>query len=207
MIGLNLLRLIESQVVTRPIERVKVELHPEVANAFQNDRRSEIAALEDEFDLRVDVNASSRLHRSDQEVEWVERKTTATKASTTRRRVADRVRNLVAPRKQTAPQKETDAKEPAKSAEEQKKATGRPPRRRKRSRKSTAGKPAESQTAAKETQKPEQQTQADKPKTGESTTKAETRDGKPPRSRSRRRRSPRRRSKPKAESTPTTSGS
>jgi ribonuclease E len=206
MIGLNLLRLIESQVVTRPIERVKVELHPEVANAFQNDRRREIAALEEEFDLRIEVNASTRLHRSDQEVEWVERKTTAKKDSTTRRSVADRVRNLVAPRKQATPKKEEAAKEPGKVAEEKKKATGRPSRRRRR-RKPVDGKPADSQTAAQETSKSADKVEGDKPKTAASTPQGEDGQAGPSRSRSRRRRSPRRRSKPKAETAPTTSGS
>lgn len=207
MIGLNLLRLIESQAVTRPIERVKVELHPEVANAFQNDRRSEIAALEEEFDLRIDVNASSRLHRSERELEWVERKTTAKKTAAPRRRVADRVRDLVAPRKQTPAKKQETTTKPDKGTEEKKKAAGRPTRRRKRGRKPAQGKPADKQTATKETKQTEQKTQADKPKAADSAKKTDTQEGKPSRSRSRRRRSPRRRSRPKAESTPTTSGS
>lgn len=207
MIGLNLLRLIESQVVTRPIERVKVELHPEVANAFQNDRRREIAALEEEFDLRIEVNASTRLHRSEQEVEWVERKTTAKKDTTTRRSVADRVRNLVAPRKETAPKKKEAVKESGVVTEEKKKATGRPSRRRRRGRKSANGKPADSPTAAKETRKSEDKVEGDQPKTAASTPQGEDGQARPSRSRSRRRRSPRRRSKPKAEATPTTTGS
>jgi ribonuclease E len=206
MIGLNLLRLIESQAVTRPIERVTVELHPEVANAFQNDRRSEIAALEQEFDLRVDVNASSRLHRSEKEVQWVERKTAAKKAASPRRRVADRVRDLVAPKKEAAPKKAKAAKEPDKGADE-KKTPSRTGRRRKRGRKSSKGKPADAQQTAAKTEQTEKKKPAAKPKPEDSAKKEESREGKPSRSRSRRRRSPRRRPRPKAESTPTTTGS
>jgi ribonuclease E len=144
MIGLNLLRLIESQAVTRPIERVKVELHPEVANAFQNDRRSEIAALEEEFDLRIDVNASSRLHRSERELEWVERKTTAKKTAAPRRRVADRVRDLVAPRKQTPAKKQETTTKPDKGTEEKKKAQADGDQRDKTDRAEDTGRQAQS---------------------------------------------------------------
>ena len=208
MVGLNLLRLIESQAVTRPIERVKVDLHPELANAFQNDRRSEIAALEEEFDLKIDVNASSHLHRSEREVEWVERKSPAKGSAVPRRRVADRVRDLVSPRTKEAPAKKAQtAQEAEKGAEEKKKTPSKSSRRRKRGRKSAAGKPATSQQAAAEPKQTGKETQTDKPKAADSAKKTDTQEGKPSRSRSRRRRSPRRRSRPKAESTPTTTGS
>ncbi|TNF80265.1 MAG: hypothetical protein EP299_02685, partial [Acidobacteria bacterium] len=207
MVGLNLLRLIESQAVTRPIERVKVELHPELANAFQNDRRSEIAALEDEFDLRIDVNASSRLHRSEREVEWVERKAKSKKTAAPRKRVADRVRDLVVPKKAAPPKTEKASKQPDKSSEEQKKTPSRSSRRRKRGRKSSKGKPTAAKQTASKPEQTEKKTRAEKPKPADSAKKEESREGKPSRSRSRRRRSPRRRSRPKAESSPTTSGS
>ncbi|MEE8278053.1 MAG: Rne/Rng family ribonuclease, partial [Thermoanaerobaculia bacterium] len=70
MVGLNLLRRIESRATTRPTKKVRIALHPEMADALQNTRRQEIARLEEEFDLRVEVIASNRLHRPDQEIEW-----------------------------------------------------------------------------------------------------------------------------------------
>lgn len=73
MVGLNLLRRIEAKAATTPLKRVRIALHPELADAFQNTRRREIADLEREFDLRVEVIASNRLHRPEQEVEWFER--------------------------------------------------------------------------------------------------------------------------------------
>lgn len=73
MVGLNLLRRIEARAVGGHIERVRISLHPELADAFQNGRRSQIAALEAEFGIRIEIIASSHLHRPEQEIEWVER--------------------------------------------------------------------------------------------------------------------------------------
>ncbi|MGA7617328.1 MAG: Rne/Rng family ribonuclease, partial [Thermoanaerobaculia bacterium] len=73
MVGLNLLRRIEARAATTNLEKVRISLHPELADAFQNLRRKEIAALEQEFSIRVEVIASNRLHRPEQEIEWVAR--------------------------------------------------------------------------------------------------------------------------------------
>lgn len=73
MVGLNLLRRIETRATTNPISRVRISLHPELADAFQNGRRQEIAAIEREFDIHIEVIASNRLHRPEQEVEWFSR--------------------------------------------------------------------------------------------------------------------------------------
>lgn len=73
MVGLNLLRRIEARAVGGHIERVQISLHPELADAFQNGRRSQIAALEAEFGIHVEIIASSHLHRPEQEIEWTER--------------------------------------------------------------------------------------------------------------------------------------
>jgi ribonuclease E len=72
-VSLNLLRRIEARAATGRLARVRIALHPELADAFQNMRRAEISALEREFDLKVEVIASSRLHRPEQEIDWFER--------------------------------------------------------------------------------------------------------------------------------------
>ncbi|HVR44554.1 MAG TPA: Rne/Rng family ribonuclease [Thermoanaerobaculia bacterium] len=72
MVSLNLLRRIEARATTASIEKVRVSLHPELADAFQNWRRQEIAALEREFDIDIEVIAASHLHRPQQELEWFE---------------------------------------------------------------------------------------------------------------------------------------
>jgi len=73
MVGLNLLRRIETRAVTGTLERVRVELHPELADAIQNGRRHEITALEQEFDIRIEIIAATRLHRSEEHIEWTRR--------------------------------------------------------------------------------------------------------------------------------------
>lgn len=73
MVGLNLLRQIEARASRGRLERVRIELHPELADALQNGRRRQIAALEAEFGLRIEIIASNRLHRPEQLIEWHER--------------------------------------------------------------------------------------------------------------------------------------
>jgi len=81
LIGLNVLRRIETRAVTGRLERVRVSLHPELADAIQNDLRKEIADLEREFDIRVEIIAATALHRSEEKIEWTERSTTSAAAS------------------------------------------------------------------------------------------------------------------------------
>ncbi|MEM7051199.1 MAG: Rne/Rng family ribonuclease [Acidobacteriota bacterium] len=73
MVGLNLLRRIEARAASGPLKKVRIALHPELADAFQNDRRLQIADIEREFELQVEVIAASHLHRHEQEVEWMQR--------------------------------------------------------------------------------------------------------------------------------------
>ena len=71
LVGLRLLRQIEARATEGFTGAVRIELHPELADAFQNARRLEIADLEREFELRIEVIASPRLHRSEEEMEWL----------------------------------------------------------------------------------------------------------------------------------------
>lgn len=71
MVGLNLLRRLEARAAMGFRGGVRIALHPELADSFQNGRRQEIAELEREFQLKVEVIASSGLHRADLEIEWV----------------------------------------------------------------------------------------------------------------------------------------
>jgi ribonuclease E len=73
MVGLNLLRRIETRAATRPISGVRVSLHPELADAFQNGRRREIARLEEEFGIDIEVISSNKLHRPEQVIDWFDR--------------------------------------------------------------------------------------------------------------------------------------
>jgi ribonuclease E len=73
MVGLNLLRQIEARAAKSRLERVRIELHPELADALQNGRRRQIASIEEEFGLRIEIIASNRLHRPEQVIEWHEK--------------------------------------------------------------------------------------------------------------------------------------
>ncbi|HEX7182228.1 MAG TPA: Rne/Rng family ribonuclease [Thermoanaerobaculia bacterium] len=73
MVSLSLLRRIEARAASGSIEGVRVRLHPELADAFQNSRRRELAALEEEFDLCIEIIAAPGFHRPDEQIEWVKR--------------------------------------------------------------------------------------------------------------------------------------
>jgi len=73
LVGLTLLRRLESRAAMGGIRGVRIELHPELADAFQNERRQEIAALEREFDIRIEIIAKAGIHRSEERVEWLPR--------------------------------------------------------------------------------------------------------------------------------------
>jgi len=73
LVGLNMLRRIETRAVTGTLKRVRIALHPELADALQNGRRHEISALESEFDIRIEIIAATNLHRAEEQVEWFAR--------------------------------------------------------------------------------------------------------------------------------------
>lgn len=69
-IGLNLLRRIEARAAIGGVERVTISLHPELADSIQNSRRRELMELELEFGIAIEIVSSSKLHRSDEEIQW-----------------------------------------------------------------------------------------------------------------------------------------
>jgi ribonuclease E len=73
MVSLSMIRRIEAQAASGSIQGVRIRLHPELADAMQNHYRKELAALEEEFDLQIEVIAAAGLHRPEEQVEWVRR--------------------------------------------------------------------------------------------------------------------------------------
>jgi ribonuclease E len=73
LVTLNLLRRVEERAASGTLQRVRIGLHPELADAMQNSRRQELAALEEEFDLKIEIIAAPGLHRPDQQIEWFQR--------------------------------------------------------------------------------------------------------------------------------------
>ena len=72
MVGLQLFRKIEARAASGFTGTARISLHPELADSVQNKRRHEIADLEEEFGCRVEIIASNRLHRSEQEIDWID---------------------------------------------------------------------------------------------------------------------------------------
>jgi ribonuclease E len=73
MVSLSLLRRIEARAATGSIQGAKIGLHPELADALQNHYRQELAAIEEEFDVRIEIIATAGLHRPDERIEWQKR--------------------------------------------------------------------------------------------------------------------------------------
>jgi ribonuclease E len=73
MVTLSLLRRIEARAASGLVQGVRISLHPELADAMQNSRRQELAELEREFDLRIEVIAAAGLHRPEEQIEWFKR--------------------------------------------------------------------------------------------------------------------------------------
>jgi ribonuclease E len=84
MVTLSLLRRIEARAASGLVQGVRISLHPELADAMQNSRRQELAELEREFDLRIEVIAAAGLHRPEEQIEWSKREHPATGEAATR---------------------------------------------------------------------------------------------------------------------------
>jgi ribonuclease E len=69
----SLLRRIEARAAIAPIRGVKLSLPPELAEGFRASRGPEIAALEAQFDMQIEIVPSRRLHSTAQEFEWLDR--------------------------------------------------------------------------------------------------------------------------------------
>ena len=72
-VGLNLLRRIEGRAATGRLLKARIEMHPELAEAVQNGRRREVARLEAEYDIEIEIVASHRLHGPEEQIEWRDR--------------------------------------------------------------------------------------------------------------------------------------
>ena len=89
LVSLNILRRIETRAVTGQLGGARVELHPELADALQNDCRQELAALEREFDIQLQIVAAAGLHRAEERIEWRQRTKQEEKISTAAVSAAD----------------------------------------------------------------------------------------------------------------------
>jgi len=113
LLGLRMLRKIETRATEGFTGTVRLELHPELSDAFQNARRLEIAELEREFDLRVEIIASSRLHRSEEEVEWIPRQSNGDRSAKAEGREAAKLGDSATKRSSSRSRRRRPAKKAA----------------------------------------------------------------------------------------------
>jgi ribonuclease E len=73
MVSLSILRRIEARAATGSIQGARISLHPELADALQNHYRRELSALEEEFDIEIEIIAAPGLHRPEERIEWQKR--------------------------------------------------------------------------------------------------------------------------------------
>jgi ribonuclease E len=73
MVSLSILRRIEARAAAGSIQGVRISLHPELADALQNHYRRELAALEEEFDIEIEIVAAAGMHRPEERIEWQKR--------------------------------------------------------------------------------------------------------------------------------------
>ena len=81
ILGLRLLREVHAGFADGSMGRVKILLHPETGDSFQNLQRRELAAIEQEYDVRIEIRHSHRLGRGEREIEWSARSRTGARSS------------------------------------------------------------------------------------------------------------------------------
>ncbi len=72
-LGLGLMRRIEERLAGGNVRKVRLGLNPEFANVFQNRFRRELARLEEELGVEIEIYGARRLHAADTEVEFLHR--------------------------------------------------------------------------------------------------------------------------------------
>ncbi len=117
LVGLNILRRIETRAVTGRLGGVRVELHPELADALQNERRQELAALEREFDIQVEIVAAGGLHRAEERIDWRQRPKDEERTSSPAVSAADLGQDLGPAKERRAESRTPEAAEAATSIE------------------------------------------------------------------------------------------
>jgi ribonuclease E len=146
LVGLNILRRIETRAVTGRLGGVRVELHPELADALQNERRQELAALEREFDIEIEIIAAAGLHRAEEHIDWRERSKDEERVPTAAVSAADLAEGMNGKKRERHERQKSGEIEAASTDSEESKtpaAKEKSRRRRRSGRKHKMAKPAE----------------------------------------------------------------
>ncbi len=192
-VALNLMRRIEERAALGEVGGVVVRLHPELADTSQNHYRQELAALEDQWGIRIEIVAATGFHRSEQEIEWLPRTRTepAQEAPAPAVNLVEMTAETAREKKRATGSAQRQAAEPN-SDEAERSGSSRSNRRRRsrRKKKESAEGPQESQPEASGTDvepKQEPETSVKDHPAGEGDASADG-DGQPTRKKRRRRR-------------------
>jgi ribonuclease E len=173
MVSLSLLRRIEARAASGTIQAVRVGLHPELADAFQNDRRKELSDLEQEFDIKIEIIAAPGLHRPDEQIEWVKRERPLPPAKPKQAAVTLQPWDLALP--DADEEEEIEEEQPAAAPKAVAKGRGERGRGRERDRGKERREPAERPRAAQPAQPVDTAEPADRAVEGETGAEAEAR--------------------------------
>jgi ribonuclease E len=77
--GLSLLRKISHEAAKNDVQEVRVHLSPDVTHYLLNKKRRELVALEEKFNLRLDIEAADDLVGAESRVEFIKRQLDAEK--------------------------------------------------------------------------------------------------------------------------------
>ncbi len=72
-IGLNLMRRIEGRAATGRLLKARIEMHPELAEAISNGRRRDMARLEAEYGIEIEIVAAHQILGPEEQIEWRDR--------------------------------------------------------------------------------------------------------------------------------------
>jgi ribonuclease E len=77
LLGLQLLRRIEAAAATGRLQRARITMHPQLALEVQNRRRRQLAALENDYRIEIELVADANLAMSEERTQWFNRDTPA----------------------------------------------------------------------------------------------------------------------------------
>jgi len=117
-VAVRLLRRIQARVAFGNVASVFVRLHPDLANHIHNRHRSDLLALEKEFDVEVQIIADHVFARSDEQVDYKERPKQESKGSLTETASRD---NDATHKRKPGKQKRPASKKPEKRSKDMRK--------------------------------------------------------------------------------------
>jgi len=158
LVALGLVRRIEARAATGRLARARIALHPDVANAVQNQRRAQLAALERDFGISIMITSRADLDLAGERVEWDAREAPPEPPR---------------PREEQEPRRQREEQEPRPPREEQAARAEEPPgesrskrRRRRRNRRKPEGKEPRALGATDPPPEPETQESVEKLEAG-----------------------------------------